>query len=103
VDKKELVLELGDEMEAMSWNQLLRHLLFRPSKVIIDGKVVPREFSVVQLPFGYRTAFVQNCASDNSGRWCFANPIVSGRSRATSLTQPSTIIDLSRPPRLACF
>jgi len=44
------VLELGDETEAMIWNQLLRHLLFSSSKVIIDGKVVPRATSVVQLP-----------------------------------------------------
>jgi hypothetical protein len=51
-DKKELLLEPGEEMEAVSANQVLWHLPFTPSKVSIDGKVFPKATSVVQLPVG---------------------------------------------------
>ena len=51
-DKKELLLELGEEMEGISANQLLWHLPFMPSKVTIDGKPFPKATAVVQLPIG---------------------------------------------------
>jgi len=49
-DKKELVLELGDEMEAVSAKQVLWHLPFKPSRVILDGKVTPGADPPVVLP-----------------------------------------------------
>ena len=51
-DRKELLLELGEEMETVSAKEMLWHLPFAPSKVTIDGKAVPRATSVVPLPFG---------------------------------------------------
>ena len=51
-DKKELLLELGEEMETVSANEILWHLPFMPSKVTIDGKVFPKATPVVQLPIG---------------------------------------------------
>jgi hypothetical protein len=49
-DKKELLLELGDEMEAVNAKQVLWHLPFKPSRVIVDGKVTPGAASPVVLP-----------------------------------------------------
>jgi hypothetical protein len=51
-DKKELLLEPGDEMEVVSANQVLWHLPFMPGKVTIDGKVLPKAPRVVPLPIG---------------------------------------------------
>src|SRR5262245_54678987 len=50
VDRKELLLELGEEMEFVSAKELVWHLPFMPSQVAIDGRVVPKATSVVQLP-----------------------------------------------------
>jgi len=50
-DKRELLLEVGEEMETVS-AKVLWHLPFAPSKVTIDGKVIPKATSVVQLPIG---------------------------------------------------
>ena len=38
-------MELGEEMETVSAKEMLWHLPFAPSKVTIDGKVVPRASS----------------------------------------------------------
>ena len=49
-DKKELLLELGEEMEAVSAKQVLWHLPFMPSRVVVDGKGIPGAVSPVVLP-----------------------------------------------------
>ena len=51
-DKKELLLELGEEMETASAKEILWHVPFAPSKVTIDGKVFPKATPVVQVPIG---------------------------------------------------
>jgi hypothetical protein len=51
-DKKELLLELGEEMETVSAKEILWHLPFAPSRVTIDGKVFPKATPVVQVPIG---------------------------------------------------
>src|SRR5262245_4402669 len=50
-NKKELLLELGEEMETVSAKELTWHLPFTPSQVIVDGKVTANVTSVIQLPF----------------------------------------------------
>lgn len=55
-DKKELLLELGDEMDVVTAREILWHLPFTPSKVIIDDKVVPAASSPVELPCGVSKA-----------------------------------------------
>jgi hypothetical protein len=55
-DRKELRLELGEEMEAVSANQVLWHLPFMPSKVIIDDKTIPGATSPVKLSSGVSKA-----------------------------------------------
>ena len=49
-DKKELLLELGEEMECISAKDVVWHLPFTPSQIFIDGKVMPNAASVVPLP-----------------------------------------------------
>ena len=49
-DKKELLLELGEEMECLTAKDLVWHLPFTPSQISIDGKMRPNATSVVPLP-----------------------------------------------------
>jgi GH15 family glucan-1,4-alpha-glucosidase len=51
-NKKDVLLELGEEMEAMTAEEVSWHLPFTPSKVTIDGKVLPKATPVVRFAPG---------------------------------------------------
>src|SRR5262245_18368702 len=51
-DRKDMQLELGEEMESITAKEISWHLHFTPSKVTIDGKVLPKASSTIPLPVG---------------------------------------------------